>query len=258
MNARKKKTEREPLHTRLWVRRGLALLALAAVVSAGHWSWTQLQRPELMPLKRVVVDGRLEHLRRDQLEAVVTLAVWGNYFTVDIDNVRRAARSLPWVASASVRRVWPDTLMINVKEREPFARWGEKALINREGEVFRPSSLDGVEDLPRLDGPDDMGLDVVEHFIGLKSAFGKAGYALWSLSLDERGGWRARITGDIEVVLGGDRMESRLGRVLKVLAALGTDAERIERIDGRYTSGLAIRWKEGTPEQVAAAVPVES
>ena len=226
------------------VARLLGLVVFAGTLLAGGnaaWSW--FQRPDVMPLSRVIVDGEMEHLRRDQLEAVVALAVWGNYFTVDIDAVRKAAASLPWVASATVRRVWPDALVIRVQERTPFARWGDAALVNGRGEIFRPSSLEGMEELPLLEGPDGQGEAVVARYRELEPAFAELGWTLRQLRLDDRGGWHLRLGEGPEIALGKESVETRLARALHVLRVLGPDAGRLMRIDARYTSGLAVRWK---------------
>ncbi len=231
--------------------------AVGAVVGGGHLFWTWIQRPDVMPLTRVAIDGELEHLRRDQLEAVVAMAVWGNYFTVDIDAVRRAADSLPWVGGAAVRRVWPDTLVIRVQERTPFARWGREALVNARGEVFRPSTLDGISDLPRLAGPDEQGLAVVKKYRELAPVFESLGWKVHELRLDDRGGWWLSFADGLEIVLGREALDVRLERALRILRLLGPDAARLARVDARYTSGLAVRWKpESEDDDVATSEPV--
>lgn len=235
----------------------IGLGVLGAIVLAGDRLLARLQRPDVMPLSRVVVDGGLEHLRRDQLEEVVTQAVSGNYFTVDIEAVRRAAGSLEWVEDASVKRVWPNALVIDVRERRAFARWGESALVNRAGEVFRPSSLDGVGELPLLEGPDERGSEVVGRFVQLESVFRNAGYGrLERLRLDARGGWSLWLEGGLNIVLGKEAVEPRLARVLGVLRTLGSDAQRLETIDARYANGMAVRWKQNeiTEPETATAV----
>ena len=44
-------------------------------------------------------------------------------FTIDPEKVRETVEALPWVASAVVRRCFPDTLYIRVVERHPAAIW---------------------------------------------------------------------------------------------------------------------------------------
>lgn len=65
--------------------------------------------------------------------------------------------ALPWIRSASVERLLPDTLFVQVTERQPLALWqrkGKLELIDREGEVVPVPSLDEFADLLILVGDD--------------------------------------------------------------------------------------------------------
>ena len=42
---------------------------------------------------------------------------------VDLDEVKARLELLPWVEEASVGRVLPDRLVVDIKEREPAAIW---------------------------------------------------------------------------------------------------------------------------------------
>lgn len=230
------------------VRMVLWLVVLGGIAGAGHWGWRWMQRPDVMPLNRVAVNGEMAHLQRDQLEAVVSMAVWGNFLTVDIEKVRAAAVSLPWVERASVRRVWPDGLEIRVEEREPFARWGEAALINAQGEVFHPDSLEGLEDMPLLEGRDERGPEVISRYRSLRAVLSGAGEGLRRLRLDDRGGWSLWLGNGLEIVLGKEDTEARIDRVVWLLNQMGDETQQLERIDARYANGMAIRWKPAQTE----------
>jgi cell division protein FtsQ len=64
--------------------------------------------------------------------------------TYGIDAARARIETIQWVASASVRRVLPDTLVVNLTERRPFAVWqhdGHFALIDRDGQMVTDSDM---------------------------------------------------------------------------------------------------------------------
>ena len=56
-----------------------------------------------------------------QVGAVVEKALSGNFFTADLKRVKEAVETLPWVASATVRRVFPDRLIVEVERRKALA-----------------------------------------------------------------------------------------------------------------------------------------
>lgn len=73
-------------------------------------------------------------------------------------NVAAAHQTLlrePWVESASVRKVYPGKLQINLQERQPFAVWQRgqiKSIVDREGLVLADFDAEIYHGLPLLVG----------------------------------------------------------------------------------------------------------
>ncbi|WP_431283927.1 cell division protein FtsQ/DivIB [Humitalea sp. 24SJ18S-53] len=64
--------------------------------------------------------------------------------------------TIAWVARAHVERRLPDTIMVRIEEREPFALWqnaGRFSVIDRNGNVVATTTLDQFGPLPLLVGP---------------------------------------------------------------------------------------------------------
>lgn len=75
---------------------------------------------------------------------------------VDLSKVRQDLLQLGWVRDARVSRRLPDTLVVDIVEREPVAVWqhdGELALIDVNGTVLQPVSASKMPDLPLVVGP---------------------------------------------------------------------------------------------------------
>jgi len=79
-------------------------------------------------------------------------------FALDLDALRKSVELLPWVKAATVRRVWPDRLMIQVTERVPiaFVRIDDSTqMVDEEGVLLESKG----EGLPNFDFPVLMGLE---------------------------------------------------------------------------------------------------
>eukprot|EP01031_Cornospumella_fuschlensis_P008757 gene8757-10780_t len=64
---------------------------------------------------------------------------------VDADATRQKLEEMPWIASASVRKLYPDRIEIAVVERQAYALWqvnGEIRVIARDGTPIAPYSDD--------------------------------------------------------------------------------------------------------------------
>lgn len=69
---------------------------------------------------------------------------------------RERLETIAWVARAHVERRLPDTILVRIEEREPFALWqngGRFSVIDRNGNVVATTTLDQFGPLPLLVGP---------------------------------------------------------------------------------------------------------
>ena len=69
----------------------------------------------------ILVVGRVETPRGELLEAVHLSR--GPILAFDIKAARQRVEALPWIRSARVERMLPDTILLNVEERQPLALW---------------------------------------------------------------------------------------------------------------------------------------
>jgi len=251
----KPKVERQPLPWKQWAARsgqwlmpGLALSLVLGLLLAG---WKLLDYVGSVPVSRVAVTGNLKHVDRALLvERVRPLLAGAGFMTVDLDVIRGALVELPWVADVSIQRLWPDQLMIAVREQEAIARWGDDGLLNRRGEVFRPQPLGDVSALPALFGPDGMAADVVARYAEMRSLLAEQKLVLASLGTDERGSWSAVLQNGVVLRLGTGDVLKKMRRFLRVYRdELSQQLERIAYIDLRYGNGLAVGWKQNSLER---------
>jgi cell division protein FtsQ len=99
----------------------------------------------------------LERLERDSVDQVFELDFGNPLGTVALEERRQELIALPWVRGATISRIWPDRVWVDVDERQPiaFLRLGtgrrSSVLVDDEGVLLEP--LPGVEfDLPVADG----------------------------------------------------------------------------------------------------------
>jgi cell division protein FtsQ len=106
-------------------------------------------------VQHVKVVGR-ESTPRDELLAAVGVARNDPILFVDVDAARERIEQISWVKRAAVRRMLPDTVLIDLVERVPVARWqidGQTVLIDRDGKVLRGPDVEAYRHLKRVVGP---------------------------------------------------------------------------------------------------------
>ena len=233
---------------------GLAL----ALLAAGALGSQKLLFDQHWPLKWIEVLGEFERVSAEQVRATAAPMLVAGFFGVDLPRVRSTIEALPWVRVAEVRKRWPDRIQISIIEHEPTARWGEDQLVSKLGEVFIAQSGVRIEGLPILNGPVGAAAAMIEFYAQLQDRLLGTGLDVHELYLSDRGAWRARLNGGLEIELGRHEPLRRLSRLVSALDELHLDpARKLSRVDLRYTNGFAIDWQEKEPTPVLVAISEE-
>ena len=85
------------------------------------------------------------HVTPSEILAAAGIKATTSILFVDADETRAKLETMPWIASASVRKLYPDRIDIAVVEREAYALWqinGQIRVIARDGTPIAPYSDD--------------------------------------------------------------------------------------------------------------------
>ena len=213
----------------------LALVALPVVAVLNGWVGA-----ERWPLARLRVSGDFKRVSPEQLREVVLPYARAGFFAVKLENAQDAIEQMPWVASAQVRKQWPDVLEVRVVEHRPFAHWGKDRMLSEDGTLFPvPQRLKDLK-LPQLGGPDARTAEVVELYQQARELFAASGVNVERLEMDARGSWSLGLDNGIQIVIGRDNAMVRLQRFVRVMPQLADPQHPVTRADLRYTNGFTI------------------
>lgn len=226
-----------------WLQVGLGatVVLLAALVP---WATGEVLNTMDRQIMAIDVRGELVGESQVALERRVGQWVGRSFFATDLAEVKAALEQRPWVESAAVRRVWPDRLAVEIREKKPLAYWNDDQLVSRAGELFAPANRDVAGRLPQLAGPNDRVRDVIDMARQMADTLSAHGLGFAGLTLEPRGAWTLRLANGIEVALGRDQVAQRFERFVTVYEdQLASRADEVQRIDARYTNGMAVQWK---------------
>jgi cell division protein FtsQ len=239
---------KQPRQSGRWLvshRRAISLTLLFVALSVttgfvGQW----LLDPGNLPMRNVQIAGEFHQITPEHVRRGVSEAVSAGFFTTDVEAVRTAAQNLPWVDQAMVRRVWPDTVIIEVTEQVAAARWGDEALLNRRGELFSPHAESIPAHLPLLSGPEPLRRQVMEQYVGMASELARVGRAVARLSVNERRTWVLELDNGVELRLGREQTMARLQRFVRSYPrVIAPKLDRLQYVDLRYSNGFSVRWQ---------------
>ena len=220
------------------------LLLLSLFVISALLMVTQINLHQVLPISSVKIEGEFNYLDKEQLRMQTMPVVNGGFFSVDLAAVRNVLNSLSWVEDVSVRRQWPDQLLVRVIEKKPVVYWGENAVLSSKGVLFIPETKLS-ENLPYLHGPEGLHKTMFQELARMQAWLLETGLHIQHMSLDERRSWTLKMTDGIELRLGRKKMHQRLQRFASVYRNnFQSETRKIKHIDMRYTNGFAVAWKE--------------
>ena len=232
----------------LWVTITVVLLMTGVVVA------DQLFRPGRFTIERIHIHGNSARVDAQTVERTAWLALIGNYFTADLEEIENALVHLPGVYQAAVRRHWPDTLEISITEAGAIALWyatDGSALESRDYVNLPPDSNITLQ--PVLRSPTADRHTVIDAFLDLVSSLALLDLEVKKLSIDEAGNWvvvlqsaSLQIPVELEIVVGRGNPVRKVDQFVAVFDSVLQDRlPDIERVDMRYDSGFAVQWRAG-------------
>jgi cell division protein FtsQ len=253
-----KPVEERPGRGRLAVALATLLLLAASVALLAD----RLLMPGAFDISEIRVRGVGTHVDATRVRQRIAEEVTGNFFSVDIEEVERVVRAMPWIATVRVRRMWPTSLEVIVDEAVPVVRWNDDDWLDQRGERIVVDDASALGPLPSLRGPEEHRRDVLEHWRSFAAMLDDERLRIRGVGLGVRGSWTVTVSSRLEdgseaafdIVVGREDVESRFRRFAAVNRQSPIDGlARIAQVDLRYPSGFAVRWKDGKAADGTAA-----
>lgn len=229
---------------------GLALLVVAGTALA----WVA-QRPAF-DFRRIEVRGsagELQHVSQAALRAVVAGRLKGNFFTMRLDDARRLFETVPWVAGASVRRVWPNRLVVTLTEHRALGVWSDGRIVADDGRLFVANVAEAEVYGPLIDfeGPPQFAAEAVQRYREFAAALAPLSIEIERVKVSERASWSIEASDGQRIEVGRDDPPGRLRERLQLLGTsyplmLAKFGAPPSRIDARYPNGIAAATPAGT------------
>jgi len=219
---------------------GLTRLILAATVLFTLWMAGRQAVVSWLPIRQVEVSGVVHPETLKSVRSALS-GLTGDLMTVDLEVAQKGLESLPWVRTATVRRVWPDSLSVTLEEHVPAAAWNDLAVMDVRGEIFPVTPW---KNLPRIYAQEGMEKDVAQRYGEFSAVLGAAGWHIADIRVDARYAWVLTLSDGLKIDLGRDRLDERLKRFVTFYPLAAEQLTGISRVDMRYPNGFAAQGGE--------------
>jgi len=256
------------LSPRLW-RIGGALLFGAALVAILVMASTQVVDAGILAVDRVVMRGQ-QRLPPNTRAAVEEAVIGQSLLRVDLQQVQAGLLDSPWVASVTVRRIFPSTIDVRIVERDPvaIARLAQQLyLVDGAGVIiddYGPQYAD--LDLPIVDGmaitaaEGGSGIDparaqLVSRFLGALATRPELKRSVSQINVSREGNVVVLLNDDpTQLFLGDDQFVERLRTYLEIRPTLSDRMDDVESVDLRFGQRVVVKNKKRPGEPAAGEV----
>ncbi|MCK1708788.1 MULTISPECIES: cell division protein FtsQ/DivIB [unclassified Bradyrhizobium] len=192
----------------------------------------------------VVINGR-KQLSQDEILAIGGVSGRSSLLFLDADGVRDKLKGNPWIADATVLKLYPGQLMIEITERKAFALWqqaGRLSVIADDGAVLEPYVSRRFLSLPLVVGK---GADTqARDFLALLARYPQVNSVTKAAIYVGERRWNLRLKDGLDIRL----PEQDVGNALATLSRLDKDDKLFSRdilaVDMRLPDRLVVQLSD--------------
>jgi cell division protein FtsQ len=192
----------------------------------------------------VVINGR-KQLSQDEILAIGGVSGRSSLLFLDADGVRDKLKANPWIADATVLKLYPGRLMIEITERQAYALWqegGRLSVIADDGALLEPYVSRRFLSLPLVVGK---GADTqARDFLALLARYPQVNSVTKAAILVGERRWNLRLKDGLDIRL----PEQDVGNALAALSKLDKDdklfSKDIVAVDMRLPDRLVVQLSD--------------
>ncbi|HZP71056.1 MAG TPA: cell division protein FtsQ/DivIB [Pseudolabrys sp.] len=195
-------------------------------------------------IAEVALTGERE-VGRDEILTLAGISEHSSLLFLDASRARERLISNPWIADATVLKLYPDRLRIEIRERKPFALWqkdGRIALIASEGTVLETTAPSRFAALPMVVGKGAE--QAARAFLDLVHRFPEVEQATESSVLVAERRWNLHLKSGVEILLPEVEPEQALRTLVELDRSKHLLTRDIVLVDLRLPDRVTVRQSD--------------
>ena len=195
------------------------------------------------------------HVSREEIIAGAGVTGSTSLLFLDVEDARERLKTNPWIGDATLLKLYPDRLQIDIKEREPFALWqrnGRVSVVADDGTVLEPYVDPRLTHLPLVVGVGAAAR--AKDFLALLDRYPALREEVRASVLIGERRWNLRLRNGLDIRL----PEVGVAEALARLATLDKDKKLLSRdvvwIDLRLPDRVTVELSEGAAAQRAESL----
>jgi cell division protein FtsQ len=224
------------------------------IVSAFKEARDQAANAAGFRITAVALSGNV-HVSREEVLAIAGITGTTSLLFLDVAAVRERLRTNPWIADATVLKLYPGELQVSISERQAFALWQKDrhvSVIAEDGTVLEPFVAPGLVQLPLVVGEGAQTrarafLALLKHYPAIRDQVRA------SILVGERR-WNLRLRNGLDIRLPEADAAAALDRLVALERANKLTTRDIAAIDLRLPDRVTVRLSPAAAQSRLDAV----
>lgn len=229
-----------------WGRKVLLGCILLLIV---FWIGQKIQNPNTFPIRHVNIIDNSHRINHAQLQEIITPFLLHGILLLESKKLKEALEKIAWTQDVVIQKKLPDTLLIQIIERTPIAKWNNISLLDTTGNIFPITLQENQKNtdfntLPALFGNDTQQTIAWNDYQTVSQALTPLSLTIKSFTLSPNGLCLVDLANGIHLILNEKSLNQDIAQFAAVYPNTCQSKEKnIDTIDLRYSNGFAIKWK---------------
>ena len=207
----------------------------------------------------VVENNKTPNVKKEDIYKIINESLNGTALNTDLEQISFRILNNLWVSDVVVRRIWPNKMLVRVKENKVVAVFNKQTFLTEDGNLTRiplseKSKIESNGDcrLLELEGPMTAIPLMMKHAQLFGNSLSEIGLKLKTLRLTEQYSWEVETVSNLLLRFGVNYSDSpislRLKNFVRVYPKLKENFtnnlpsnDRIKHVDLRYAQGFAVK-----------------
>ena len=207
----------------------------------------------------VVENNKTPNVKKEDIYKIINESLNGTALNTDLEQISFRILNNLWVSDVVVRRIWPNKMLVRVKENKVVAVFNKQTFLTEDGNLTRiplseKSKIESNGDcrLLELEGPMTAIPLMMKHSQLFGNSLSEIGLNLKTLRLTEQYSWEVETVNNLLLRFGVNYSDSpislRLKNFVRVYPKLKENFtnnlpsnDRIKHVDLRYAQGFAVK-----------------
>lgn len=207
----------------------------------------------------VVENNKTPNVKKEDIYKIINESLNGTALNTDLEQISFRILNNLWVSDVVVRRIWPNKMLVRVKENKVVAVFNKQTFLTEDGHLTRiplseKSKIESNGDcrLLELEGPMTAIPLMMKHAQLFGNSLSEIGLNLKTLRLTEQYSWEVETVSNLLLRFGVNYSDSpislRLKNFVRAFPKLKENFtnnlsanNRIKHVDLRYAQGFAVK-----------------